>query len=183
MFFSTCHSQLSELYSRCAICKVSCCMFDYKWGQISILQEEADAYPFPSHWACSHGNCDQVHNNTSTNKSSGNKVHFNAADLTTEESGGLSRLHSIVPPPDFKLALEEEKVELSQVWVSYCELGLGPGKEKLWGTFSQASLLRKKQKRGLVFQVPRALRALLVLWVCSLSLEYRKKSCITQSIG
>lgn len=49
------------------------------------------------------------------NKSSGNKVHFHKTGLITEESGGLSGLPSIVLPPDFKVALEEEKVELSQV--------------------------------------------------------------------
>lgn len=71
-------------------------------------------------------------------KSPGNKVHFNEAGLTTEQSGGLSGLHSSVPPPDFELALEQEKAELSQVWPSYWELGLGPGRKRLWGKFFQA---------------------------------------------
>lgn len=53
------------------------------------------------------------------NKSSGNKVHFNTAGLTTEESGGLSRFGSVVLPPGFKLPLEEEKVELLQVRASW----------------------------------------------------------------
>uniref|UniRef100_A0A673TS59 Transmembrane protein 219 n=1 Tax=Suricata suricatta TaxID=37032 RepID=A0A673TS59_SURSU len=52
-------------------------------------------------------------------KSLGNKVHFTEAGLTTEQSGGLPGLLSRVPPPDFQLALEEEKVELSQDWVSF----------------------------------------------------------------
>ena len=71
-------------------------------------------------------------------ESSGNKVHFNEVGLITEESGGLSGLLSVVPPPDFKLALEKKKVELSQVWASYWELGLEPGRERLWGESFQA---------------------------------------------
>lgn len=59
------------------------------------------------------------------NKSSGNKVHFNEAGLTTQESGGLSQLLSIVLPPDVKLALEKEKVDLPQVWASYLDPELG----------------------------------------------------------
>ena len=38
-----------------------------------------------------------------------NIVRFNEVDLITEESGELSGLLSIVPPPDFKLTLGEEE--------------------------------------------------------------------------
>lgn len=83
-------------------------------------------------------------------KSLGNKVHFNEAGLTAEQSEGLPGLLSSVPPPNFQLALEEEKVELSQVWASYWELGLGQA-EKGYGekSFGHASSEEKAGERGL----------------------------------
>lgn len=81
------------------------------------------------------------------NKSSGNKVHFNATGLATEESGVLSGLLSVMPPPDFEVVLEEEEVELSQVRASSWELGLGPGKAKLqWSRLSQACSPEEKAR-------------------------------------
>lgn len=41
-------------------------------------------------------------------------------------------------PPDVKLALEKEKVDLSQVWASYWDLELGQSRKRLWGKFFQA---------------------------------------------
>lgn len=63
---------------------------------------------------------------------------MNETGLTTKESGGLSELRGLVLPPDFKLALQEEEVEISQVWTSFWELGLRPGKERRrWGKLPQ----------------------------------------------
>ena len=54
------HSELSELCSCWAICKVACCMFVYKVRSDSHFTGRCWCMPISfSLWACSYGNCDK----------------------------------------------------------------------------------------------------------------------------
>lgn len=92
------------------------------------------------------------------NKSSGNKVHFNTAGLTTEESGGLSRLGSIVLPASWLQAASgggESETITGKGFV-----GAGSGARVLGDSFKLA--FPEERVRGTLCTKSQSLRALLI---------------------